>query len=70
MHLLRSGHPVPRWNMDNAFVRTEPAENLKIDKEKTTEKMDGAVALVMAPDRAMKNRGGESVCDPRGLLMI
>ena len=35
-----------------------------------TEKVDGAVALVMALDRAMKNQGGESVYDTRGLLII
>ena len=64
------GHPVLRWNMDNAFVRTDPAGNLKIDKEKSTEKVDGAVALVMALDRAMKSQGGESVYDTRGLLII
>jgi phage terminase large subunit-like protein len=65
-----SGHPVLRWNMDNAFVRTDPAGNLKIDKEKSTEKVDGAVALVMALDRAMKNQGSESVYATRGLLII
>ncbi len=58
-----------RWNMDNVFVRTDPAGNLKIDKEKSTEKVDGAVALVMALDRAMKNQG-ESVYDSRGLLLL
>ncbi len=68
--LNHGGHPVLRWNMDNAFVRTDPAGNLKIDKEKSTEKVDGAVALVMALDRAMKNQGGESVYDTRGLLII
>ena len=64
------GHPVLRWNMDNAFVRTDPAGNVKIDKEKSTEKVDGAVALVMALDRAMKNNDGSSVYDDRGLLFI
>ena len=68
--LCHGGHPVLRWNMDNAFVRTDPAGNLKIDKEKSTEKVDGAVALVMALDRAMKNQGGGSVYDERGLLFI
>ena len=67
--LNHGGHPVLRWNMDNAFVRTDPAGNLKIDKEKSTEKVDGAVALVMALDRAMKNQG-ESVYNGRGLLII
>jgi len=48
-----------------------PAGNRKIDKEKSTEKVDGAVALVMALDRAMKNRGGSGcVYDERGLLIL
>ncbi len=69
--LNHGGHPVLRWNMDNAYVRTDPAGNLKIDKEKSTEKVDGAVALVMALDRAMKNgSGGGSVYDGRGLLIL
>jgi phage terminase large subunit-like protein len=68
--LNHGGHPVLRWNMDNAFVRTDPAGNLKIDKEKSTEKVDGAVALVMALDRAMKNQNGSSVYDDRGLLIL
>ena len=65
------GHPVLRWNMDNAFVRTDPAGNVKIDKEKSTEKVDGVVAMVMALDRAMKNLNcGSSVYDNRGLLVL
>lgn len=69
-NLAHGGHPVLRWNMDNAFVRTDPAGNQKIDKQKSTEKVDGAVALVMALDRAMKNLNGGSVYDGRGLLIL
>lgn len=69
--IAHGGHPVLRWNMDNAYVRTDPAGNQKIDKEKSTEKVDGAVGLVMALDRAMKNQGGgSSVYDERGLLFV
>ena len=68
--LCHGGHPVLRWNMDNAYVRTDPAGNLKLDKEKSTEKVDGAVALVMALDRAMKNQGGDSVYNHRGLIVL
>ena len=64
------GHPVLRWNMDNAYVRTDPAGNIKLDKEKSTEKIDGAVALVMALDRAMKNMNGGSIYDVRDMLML
>ena len=57
--------------MDNVFVRTDPAGNLKIDKEKSTEKVDGAVALVMALDRAMKSQDVGSVYDDdRGLIIL
>ncbi|SCW67725.1 Phage terminase-like protein, large subunit, contains N-terminal HTH domain [Lachnospiraceae bacterium C10] len=46
--IAHGGHPVLRWCMDNVFVRTDPAGNIKMDKEKSTEKIDVAVALVMA----------------------
>ena len=70
--LAHGGHPVLRWMMDNIYIRTDPAGNVKPDKEKSTEKIDGAVALIMALDRAIRNGGGESgsVYDERGLLLI
>ena len=58
-----------RWNVNNAYVRTDPAGNIKIDKQRSTEKVDGAVALVMALDRATK-QGGGSVYDGRGILTL
>lgn len=69
--IRHNGHPVLRWNLDNVFVRTDPAGNVKIDKQKSTEKVDGAVALVMALDRAQRNMNGDSVYDQgRGLLVL
>lgn len=70
--LAHGGHPVLRWMMDNIFVRTDPAGNIKPDKEKSTEKIDGAVATVMALDRAIRNGGndGSSVYDDRGILVF
>ena len=69
--IAHAGHPVLRWNMDNAYVRTDPAGNQKLDKEKSTEKVDGAVALVMALDRAMKNlNGGDSIYNHRGFIVL
>ncbi len=40
--------------MDNIFIRRDPAGNIKPDKEKSTEKIDGAVAMIMALDRAIR----------------
>ncbi len=70
--IAHGGHPVLRWMMDNIFIRTDPAGNIKPDKEKSTEKIDGAVATIMALDRAIRcgNDDGESVYDGRGLLFI
>ena len=69
--LAHNGHPVLEWNMDNIYVRTDPAGNIKADKEKSTEKIDGAVAMIMALDRAIRNgNSSESVYDTRGLLVF
>lgn len=37
--------------MGNIFIKTDPAENRKHDKEKSTEKIDGLVATNMVIDR-------------------
>ena len=70
--IAHGGHPVLRWMMDNIFIRTDPAGNIKADKEKSTEKIDGAIATIMALDRAIRcgNDTGASVYDSRGILFI
>ncbi len=70
--IAHGGHPILRWMMDNIYIRTDPAGNIKPDKEKSTEKIDGAVATVMVLDRAIRcgNDISESVYDNRGLLFI
>lgn len=69
--MAHGGHPVLRWMMDNIFVRTDPAGNIKPDKEKSTEKIDGAVATVMALDRAIRNgQNSGSVYDSRGIITL
>lgn len=71
-NLAHGGHPVLRWMVDNIFVRTDPAGNVKPDKEKSTEKIDGAVATIMALDRAIRCGSGstDSVYGERGLLIL
>ena len=56
--LAHDGNPVLRWMMDNVCVRTDPAGNVKMDKAKSTEKIDGAIATVMAlrPDGPRRER--------------
>jgi len=70
--IAHGGNPVLRWMMDNVTVRKDPAGNIKMDKEKSTEKIDGAVAMVMALDRALRNgnKTDESVYDRREMLFV
>ena len=70
--LAHGGNPILRWMMDNIYIRTDPAGNIKADKEKSTEKIDGAVATIMALDRAIRcgNDTSESVYNTRGLLVF
>jgi len=53
--IRHGGHPVLRWNADNVVVSQDPAGNLKPDKSKATQKIDGIVALIMAIDRATRH---------------
>jgi len=70
--IRHGGNKVLRWNVDNLVVNQDPAGNLKPDKQKSTQKVDGIVALIMAIDRATRHggEGGKSVYEERGLVAI
>ena len=69
--IAHNGNKILRWNIDNIMIHQDSAGNIKIDKAKSTEKVDGAVALVMGLDRAIRNAVNQvSVYDSRGLLFI
>lgn len=68
--LRHGGNPVLRWNADNLVVRQDPAGNLKPDKGKSTEKIDGMVALIMALDRATRNIDTTSIYETRGVVTV
>jgi phage terminase large subunit-like protein len=70
--IAHGGNEVLRWMADNIFVLTDPAGNIKPDKEKSSEKIDGIVAMIMALDRAIRcgNVTNTSVYDDRGILFI
>ena len=63
-------NPVLRWNFSNIVIRTDPAGNIKADKAKSTEKIDGAVAAIMAFARAVASSDGGSVYEERGMIFV
>lgn len=69
--LAHGNNPVLRWMADNLVARQDPAGNIKPDKERSIEKIDGMVALIMGLDRAIRNEGPEnSVYEERGLKVL
>jgi phage terminase large subunit-like protein len=69
--IVHNGNEVLTWNLENMVVKTDPAGNVKPDKEKSSQRIDGAVALIMALDRALKHTEPKgSVYDKRGLLVL
>lgn len=70
--LIHGGNPVLRWMADNVVVKQDPAGNIKMDKSKSTNRIDGMVALVMALDRALRNSNNQSrsVYEDRGILFL
>lgn len=69
--IVHGGNPVLRWMSGNVVVETDAAENIKVTKAKSPEKIDGIVAAIMALDRAVRNQGDNgSVYDERGILLL
>ncbi|MBU3032473.1 hypothetical protein KNW02_20680 [Paracoccus sp. XHP0099] len=70
--LWHGGHPVLRWNASNVAVRHDPAGNIKPDKERSSERIDGIVAICNALGRALLRdvNAGRSVYDSRSILVL
>ena len=68
--IAHGGHPVLSWMVDN-IIKTDPAGNIKPDKAKSTEKIDGVVAMIMALDRAIRNNGDiKNIYERRGMRSV
>jgi phage terminase large subunit-like protein len=46
--IFHDGNPVTRWMMGNVMLKRDPSDNIKIDKAKSGDKVDGPVSIVMA----------------------
>lgn len=64
------GNPVLAWMADNVVASMDPAANIKPDKGRSREKIDGIVASIMALDRALRKRVKKSVYEGRGMVVL
>jgi phage terminase large subunit-like protein len=66
-----NSHPVLRWNASNVSVRHDPAGNIKPDKERSSERIDGISALVNGLGRALLRGAAERfVYETRDILFV
>lgn len=57
------GNPVLTWMISNVVAKEDANENVFPRKDKKENKIDGAVASIMAIGRAMLNKGSSSPYD-------
>lgn len=70
--LAHGGNPVLRWMADNVTARQDPAGNIKPDKARSTGRIDGIAASVMAIGRAMLRQSdvGSMYDDPAAVAVF
>lgn len=68
--LRHGGNPVLRWHASNVSVEIDAAGNMKPSRKKSTEKIDGIVAAIMAVGRTVSRVQRRSVYEDRGLLCV
>ncbi len=68
--IIHNDNPCMNWMLSNVAIQEDPAGNIKIAKNKSKEKVDGFVALVMALGEIMTEENTDSVYDQRGLLIL
>ena len=68
--IIHNDNPCMNWMLSNVAIQEDPAGNIKIAKNKSKEKVDGLVALVMALGEIMTEENTDSVYDQRGLLIL
>ena len=66
------GNPVLRWMIASTVVMTDPAGNIKPDKAKSSQKVDGVVAAIMALGEWMTDQAKDesNPYNQRGMLSL
>lgn len=69
-HFHHDGNPCLTWMVQNVTAREDPNGNLFPRKDRPENKIDGAVALLMAMGRAILEHQARSVYEDRGVRML
>lgn len=69
-NIIHNNNPCMNWCMSNVALQEDPAGNIKIAKNKSKEKVDPVVALVMALGCHLTTESGDSVYDTREVIVL
>jgi phage terminase large subunit-like protein len=73
-NLDHGGNDLLRWMCSNIQIKKDAAENLKFDKAKSSDKIDGMVALAMSMGQYMidraEDRDDDTIYDDRDILIL
>jgi phage terminase large subunit-like protein len=67
--LAHDGNPVLAWMLSGCMIVRDSADNVKVAKQKSTTRVDGIIASIMAVAGAMADKG-PSVYQRRGLITL
>ena len=68
--LEHGNNPIMNWCAGNVTIKEDANGNIRPDKEKSIERIDGIVALICALSRLSVHTDGSSVYHERGLLSL
>lgn len=68
--IIHDNNPVLTWAVSNAVTRQDHNENIMLDKDKSTNRIDPIAALINAHVRARLRPEGISVYETRGILSL
>lgn len=69
-NIIHGNNPVLNWMSSHMKLSEDPAGNIKPDKNKSYEKIDGMVVVVMGLDRAIKNKTKSSIYEKKGVREV
>ena len=70
--IVHDNHRLMRWQVDNLVGEIDASENVKPSKKKSSEKIDGCMAAILAIDRVIRTGEGqsESIYETRGPVVL
>lgn len=69
-NIIHDNNPVLTWAISNAVTKQDHNENIMLDKDKSTNRIDPIAAVINAHVRAMLSADESSVYETRGILTL